>query len=578
MFARLKAFRQNGTTYQYLQILESYRDEQGRPRQRVVANLGRYDPDDDAVDRLVRSLARFAKERFFTEGEVGCEDILRWGPVLLARHLWDQIGLGDIVRANCRSAQRRLDIAELSFVLVANRLCEPKSEHGLARWLEHTFVCDQQGRRWIPKWLPSDQITKTQRVKVQPKQLNRWYRTLDALVAGKDQIEKALYERVRDLFNLEVELVFYDLTTTYFSYRSPKGQLRRHGSQCKDGKPRNVHLLLGVVMANGFPIAHHIFAGNTAEKTTVEATVRDLERRFGIRHVIVVADRGLMSQDNLKVLTNSTCSYLLGLKGRRCKQAAQVLDAIQDDRWEQIDQGNRVQEVRLPNDDARYFVVDSHERKLYEQSLREKSMEQAREALEKVASAVKKGQIKQPSVIGARAARAAGRHHCDRYYSWSVPGTARFEFHEDSRKMAAELRREGKYILTTDDPRLSAPEVVTAYKQLNTVERGFRDLKDILDMRPIFHKTDSRIKAHVFVASLALFLKRTLDCQLAATWPEMSSTDAIAAMRSVGLAELTLAGKPVRLVGGAGRDARRLVKTLGIRTTNPPMERPMSQM
>jgi transposase len=145
---------------------------------------------------------------------------------------------------------------------VANRLCEPRSEHGLARWLEHTFVCDRRGRRWKPDWLPAQQITEKQQVKVRFEQLNRWYRTLDALLAAKEQIEEVLYLRVRDLFSLKVDMVFYDLTSLYFCRRSPKERLRRHGAS-KDGKPRQVQILLGVVMANGWPIAHHLFPGNS---------------------------------------------------------------------------------------------------------------------------------------------------------------------------------------------------------------------------------------------------------------------------------------------------------------------------
>ena len=180
MFARLKTVTQNGRTYQYLQVLESYH-YQGQSRHRVVANHGRYDPNHGTVDRLVQSLARFAKQRFVGEQKLCSEQDLTWGPVLLARHLWEQLGLDQIITDRCRSTKRGFGLAEAAFVLVPNRLCEPGSEHGLARWLEHTFVCDGKGRLWRPDWLASEQITKHQQVKVRPRQLNRWYRTLDAL-------------------------------------------------------------------------------------------------------------------------------------------------------------------------------------------------------------------------------------------------------------------------------------------------------------------------------------------------------------------------------------------------------------
>lgn len=569
MFAHVKTVTQNDRTYEYLQILESYREGK-KNRQRVVANLGRYDPDDEKVDGLVKSLARLAKRRFVGEDQVTAKELLTWGPVLLCRYLWDQVQLGQIIEGCGHSRRRGFNAAEIAFVLVANRMCEPSSEHGLARWLEHTFVCDGEGKRWEPDWLASEAISKDQRVKVAWRQLEPWYRTLDVLVAGKEKIERALYDRVCDLFSLKVDVVFYDLTTTYFSYRSPKGQLRRHGQQSKDGKPRQVQVLVGVVMANGFPIAHHIFPGNKAEKKTFREMLEDLDKRFGLNRVMVVADRGLVSPENLEALSGSSHRYLLGLADRRCAEGVKVLDGLKEDEWERVDERNQVQEVHVEDEAARYFVVESEERKAYEQDLRKQSMEAARKALETVEAAVKAGRIKKAGVIGTRAARAASRHHSQRYYTWKVPGDGEFEFFEDPQKMEAELRREGKYIIKTDDTELSGADAVAAYKQLNTVEQGFRDLKDVIQMRPIHHKTEPRIKAHLFVATLALFLKRCLEHQLNRLWPELSVNEAIAAMRSVGLAEVDLAGKTVRLVNVGGRDARRLVRTLAIPTLDPP--------
>jgi len=139
--------------------------------------------------------------------------------------------------------------------------------------------------------------------------------------------------------------------------------------------------------------------------------------------------------------------------------------------------------------------------------------------------------------------------------------------------MRAETLREGKYILKTDGEDLDATEAVDAYKELDTVESGFRDLKDVIEMRPVYHQTDDRIKAHIFVAALALFLKRSLEHQLASALPEVSGSEAIAAMRSIGLAELDLNGKRTRLVSGGSRDARRVVSALGLADLNPPRSR-----
>lgn len=569
MFPRIATVKRGDKTYKYLQIVEAYRDN-GRTTQRVVANLGRLDQSRrlSGLDDLLVSLSRYAKRQFIRGDQIGCRHALPWGPVLLARHLWDQMELGEVIGKLCRRRRYKFDVAGTAFVLVANRLCEPRSEHGLARWLEHTFVCDAKGKRWEPDWLPAQQITKQQRVKVKHEQLNRWYRTLDALLSAKEKIEEALCLRVRDLFSVKVNLVFYDLTSTYFCRKSPIGRLRRHGHS-KDGKPRQVQVVLGVVMANGFPIAHHVFEGNQAEKTTLQDVLTDVDQRFGLGNVLVVADRGLVSRKNLEYLTGSKFRYLLGLPGRRSREALAVLEALDDTKWQRVDKENLVQEIRLPDRKDRYLVIDSLQRKTYEQALRQRSMQRAREAIEKVASAVKAGRLKDPAKIGARAARAVAKYHGYRYYSYKVPGPGQFRFYEDPEKMRAETLHEGKYILKSDDQELGAPEAVGAYKELDTVESGFRDLKDVIEMRPVYHKTDDRIEAHIFIATLALFLKRSLEHQLAPVLPELSGTEAIAAMRSIGLAELDLNGQTTRLVSGGSRDARRVLSALGITDLNP---------
>jgi len=576
MYPRINTVKQAGKTYHYLQILQSFRQE-GKIRQRLVANLGRMDLLGANLDRLVAALSKYCKEKLVSTGQLQCKDSVSWGPVLLAGYLWQQVGLAEVISKHCQSRRHKFDVAEAAFVLVANRLCQPSSEHGLARWLEHTFVCDSQGQRWQPDWLPAEAVSKKQRVKVQHSQLNQWYRTLDALLAAKDNIEQALYHRVRDLFNLKVDMVFYDLTSSYFCRKQPIGKLRRHGYS-KDKRPRQVQVVLGVVMANGFPIADHVFAGNTADQSTLQQVLTDLQWRFGIRHVMVVSDRGLVSPENLEFLSEHKFSYLLGIGSRSSQEAQQVLSRLSADRWQQVDEGNQVQEIALDDngvshpyrDGTRYFVIDSIERKDYEQSMRQRSMQRAKEQLQKVASAVKSGRLKDPAKTGAAASKAASSNHGHRYFCWKVAGSGQFDFFEDQDKLRAEIAREGKYILKTDNPAISAVEAVACYKELNTVEQGFRDLKDVIDMRPVYHKSDERIEAHIFVASLALFLKRTLEYQLSCKLPELSATDAFSAMKSIGIAELNFAGQSKRLVSVGGRDARRIISALGIKVIEPP--------
>lgn len=278
MFLRIvRAAGGKGVQHEYVRLVESYR-ENGKPKQRVVCNLGRKDllaAHLDSLNRLLRGEPRSTET-------VRADDVVAtgawdWGPMLVARHLWRELGLEGIVDAlSGGSKPKGLALSERALVLVANRLCAPSSEHGLARWLETDFVCDRQGRRLVPQWREETKrrASGSPRVRVESAQLKQWYRTLDWLQAHKQQMERELFLRLRDLFSLKVDLVLYDLTSTYFEGQGPP-RLGAHGYS-RDHRPRNRQVLVGLVMVDGWPIAHHVFAGNWRDANTVPEVLRDL--------------------------------------------------------------------------------------------------------------------------------------------------------------------------------------------------------------------------------------------------------------------------------------------------------------
>ena len=268
MFVRISATKGEGRTYEYLRLVETYR-EGGKVRQRIVANLGRLDKlrKQGKICALIQNLRRFAEDVVVTGKELEQSQAFTWGNVLVGRKLWDELHLGQIIADCVGKGSKGREVAEAAFVLIASRLCKPSSEHGMARWLEEAYVCDRRGRRWICLWRPFEKVTAEDRVRVEPKQLQFWYRTLDSLVASKKAIEERLYFEIRDLFSMEIDLVFYDITSLYFEGEGLPSLAR--GGYSRDGKPRNKQIIFGVVMANGFPIATHIFPGNTACKSTV---------------------------------------------------------------------------------------------------------------------------------------------------------------------------------------------------------------------------------------------------------------------------------------------------------------------
>jgi transposase len=582
MFLRtVKARGSKNTQHEYVRLVEAYR-EKGKNKQRVVCNLGRKDLLAPHLDSLVRILRGESPATVTRRGEPEAVGAWDWGPVLVARMLWNELTLDRILDAQGgRGKPDGVMLSERALVLVSNRLCAPKSEHGLARWLETDFVCDRQGRRWVPQWRNEDERRSSAlpRVRVELRQLKRWYRTLDQLHARKAHIEKELYARLRTLFSLKVDLALYDLTSTYFEGQGPP-KLGAHGHS-RDGKPRNRQVLVGLVMVDGWPIAHHIFAGNWRDAKTVPKVIGDLQERFGLRRVVFVGDRGMVTSDNIKLLrSHDEGGYVVGLNRRRREDVYRYIEQATG-RWTRCPVGitanektnpprTLVQEVAGDEAGVRIFVVHSDERQAFEQARRLKAMTCVREELEALEQRVRKGRLKAPAKIGAAATRILQRNHGYRYYDWEYKD-GRFRFFEHPINLKREQAYEGKYVIQTEEKDLTAVQAVSIYKELSEVERAFRNLKDVIEMRPIYHQKDERVEAHIFVAALAFLLHRALEKKLKAAKLDFSATEALEALRTLRVVEWEEQdGKRRRTVTRRTERATRILSALGITNIDPP--------
>jgi transposase len=580
MYPRLTSVRRpSGKVDEYVQLAESYRDDQGRTRQRVIVSLGRKDLLTAQLDALLRLLD--PQRRYVASDQLGAEQAAPWGRLLVLRQLWRELGLEAILdELEGRPTRGQARLADRVLVLVANRLCEATSEHGLTRWLEKEFVCDRAGRRWQPAWRDDQERRRSRRprVRVQDAQLHGWYRSLDALHTQKATIEKRLFLRLRDLFSLRAELVFYDLTSTYFEGRGPEG-LAAYGYS-RDGRPQNRQVLVGVVRVDGWPLAHHVFGGNRRDSQTVEQVLDDVRQRFGLGRVVWVSDRGMMTSDNVALLRRRGQGYLLGLNRRRNEQVQRYIEQAQGE-WQEClpsiataEKTNpprtRVQEVAGDEAGVRVFVVHSEEREQYERAQRERAMEKVGAQLEALAQRVAAGKLKAPAKVGAAAVRILSRHHGQRYFAWEYKA-GHFRYFEHPVNLEGEKALEGKYLIQTEEQDLTPLEAVARYKELMEVERAFRDLKDVIEMRPIYHQTPRRVEAHIFVAALALLLKHALQRKLKQADVDLSAEEALGALTTVQLVDLELPdGTAKRLLTRGTRRAQQVLQALGIRDRLPP--------
>ena len=580
MFIRsVKVPSSSGVVHEYVRVVESVR-ENGRVKQKVVLNLGRRDTLETLLPLLQRFLLGEAAPPLEADGPIQVLDASTWGPVLVVRHFFHQLGLWPLLDS-CRRWPRLLhdedpddDWPSRVLALIANRLVRPLSEHALAGWLETDFVCDRDGRRYLPQW------KRQGRVQVDLTVLQRWYRTLDHLIINQANIEVALYGRLRDLFNFQPDLVFYDLTSTYFEGHGP-ADFAKHGYS-RDGQPRNVQVVVGVVMVAGWPIAHHVWAGNTRDSKTVAEVVGDLSKRFQFRQAVFVGDRGMVTEKNLHVLAEADgdWGFLLGMTRRQNPEAEALIDRIDEARWldcpgginvqeAKVKQRTRVQEVSCDRAGVRVFVVDSDERRGYEQRQREKAMQRVRVGLEKLQTRVANGRLKDPAKIGAAAQRVLTRNHGHRYYAWEFDdGQLRFKEHPVN--LVREKKYEGKYLIQTDQTDMTPQDGVAHYKELNEVERGFRSLKDPIGMRPIWHTNERRVRAHIFVATLAFLIERMLERALKAGGVPLSAQAALMALQTIRHVRFQAGAEERTGVTPGSPRARQVLKALKINELRPP--------
>jgi len=288
----------------------------------------------------------------------------------------------------------------------------------------------------------------------------------------------------------------------------------------------------------------------------------------------------MVSRANLKEMTGQGQGYLVGLKRRCNPQVDGWLQKIQEKAWVDCPGGINTQERAEPlrtrvqeidsGEEMRVFVIDSDERRAYEQAQRSKCMERTKEKLEALKKRVDAGKLSDAEQIGASAQRALSAHHGQRYYGWRLEN-GKFEFFEDTEKLDAEKRLEGKYVIGTSEKNFDMLEAVAAYKQLGEVERGFRSMKDVIAMRPIWHHSAARVKGHILVAALALLLERLLEKRLKeAGVDNLSAREAMLAVQTIRLVRFEVAGRERCGVTVGSAQARRVLAALGLSDLRPP--------
>ncbi len=515
MYLRATARRtKGGELVRYLQLAHNERNERGVPVARVIHNFGREDRlDREALLRLVRSIQRFLGGAEALRA--GTPDGFRFlgGPESGGPHvldaLWSQLGVGKAIARVAGSGRGRSGVERAIFAMVCQRCLEPASKLEATRWLGRDVVLDGI------EAVSDDEL----------------YRAMDFLLACSERVQESVFFSVAHLLNLEVDVIFFDTTSTYFEVdvdetsddeedqagepAAGEGRLRRLGHS-KDHRPDLPQVVIGLaVTREGIPVRVWVWPGNANDQTLVEQVKADLAG-WRLGRAIYVVDSGFSGRDNLRRLRSAGGHYIAGVKLRSgMPETEQALS--RQGRYRVVKDNLRVKEVRVGDGDAavRYVVCPNPAEADRDRARRQQRIERIERELARLAE-----QRQHAKSTADREAHLRGecalRDHptLSRYLRQTKSGRLSL----DRDKIAAEGRLDGKYLLTTSDPSLSAEDVALGYKQLIEAERSFRDLKGTLALRPVFHRKDKRIRAHVLICFLALVLVRVAETRTGETW------------------------------------------------------------
>ena len=550
---------------QYLQLVEAFRDDAGKAKHRTLVTLGRLDQLTESLDSVISGLLKVTGRPDFLNAPlpaVEFESARALGNVWALNELWESLGFGELRRV-FKKTRHSIDIEALIRVMVFNRLCDPESKLGVLRWLDTVAMPD---------------------VEVESITHQHLLRSMDALVDHQTEVDAVVANLLRPLIDQELSVVFYDMTTIRTEGTSDQeGDVRRFG-MAKEGLIAR-QVMLGVVQTgDGLPIYHEVFAGNTAESPTLLPTLKTVLERFpSIRRVVLVADRGLLSLDNLEALSEirlqsgEPLEFVLAVPGRRYSEFAELLDTFQA---QCVDAEQEIV-AELPWRGLRLVVAHDPDVAKDAQALRRERIEaleaQAKAWVGKLdaqdAGVKARGKKLSDSGAKARLYHAVKEAHLANIIRVDLKNEL-FAYEIDPDALALAELMDGKLLLVTNTPDLSPQGVVDRYKSLADIERGFRVLKSEIEIGPVFHRLPSRIKAHAAICFIALILYRVMRQRLRSADAQLSPERALAELQKLQHHQIRInqAERPVTGISRLSETQDRVFAALRLKKPTQPQQ------
>jgi len=497
----------DGSVAEYVQLAHNYRDPvTGYAKPKILYNFGRRENVDEvALRRLVRSIGRFlgpddsVKVQAELDGfgaDLTVVRSLAYGGSYVLDTMWRRLELDQTLRALLKERNFKNDVERLLFAMVANRALDPRSKLGTEKWVGRHVAIDGL-----------DQV-----------QVHALYRAMDFLVEHGEEIQEQVFFKTATLLNLEVDLLLFDTTTAYFEIEDPdEGDegLRLYGRPSKDHRPDLPQVLIGLaVTRGGIPVRCWAWPGNKADASVVDEVQRDLAG-WKLSRVVWVVDRGMAGEQQRAQFQRGGGQVIVGERLRTTEKAIQKALA-RPGRFQTVRDNLEVKEVVVEEGSLkrRFVVVRNPQQAKKDREIREAQLARLEAEIDRLNKRRPRA-IKADQQTHSKAVCALKSHSTmGRFVRELKSGKLRI----DQAAVHAEEKLDGKYLLSTTDPSLSAEDIALGYKQLLEVERAFRTLKHSLELRPMNHRLPERIRSHVLLCWLALLLIRVIETETDATW------------------------------------------------------------
>jgi len=559
----VKVKTSSGKMEEYVRMVESYR-EGGRQKQRVIANLGNIKSLKNDAKKIVNGLLRIVGDKPLTFASDGrFLSAKEYGIRFVVEALWDGLGFNKLVKKRLRQSKVDLDYSRWIRMMVTNKLSDPESKLGIFRWLN---------RVWWPghgfqEEVCNESIDPEEQLELSRIEVMKFYRAMDYLFKMKDEIENYLYHLVRDLFHLEVDLIFYDLTSSYFEGEG-SGDLAEKGYS-RDNEPGKNQIVIGILMCNGMPIGHEVFEGSRVDKKTLKEISGKIKNQFKINRCIFVGDRGLISRENLKELEDEKeFESILALKRRRNKEVKEIL--FKNRPLIFCRESEEFEWVETKGDNGiRYIICRNPSIEIEQRAQREKNIASWEESLKGLKTKV--NAMKRPSIknIIKQVEEILKHKHGRRLIDYKVDErTRKLSFWRKEEALLVEKKLDGVYIVRTREEELSTLEVIKSYKDLMIVERAFRTMKSSLDLRPLRHHKADRVRSHVFICFLAFFFTKYLEMKLTEHKVSLSDEMAWESLRNLSVGQLDFNGTTHSYVSEPTYYHKLIFKSLGLKSPN----------